>query len=920
MRDRSIRTGVRRLFRIRPRSDAHARTDADDELAAFLDARIEDLVARGMSPGEARIEAARRLGGGTVGGAREQLRKSAERRERRMRLTEHVDELWQDIRYAVRQLVKAPAFAVVAVLTLALGVGANTAVFTVVDAVLLRTLPLDRPEELVAIGKATAINGHTTGSPRGDLLSLPMYRDLRRDDRLTRGLAATGTAGRLDVRIGVETELEHPNGRFVSGNYFDVLGVPAERGRVFGPTEDGAAGSSPVAVISDSYWRRRFGSDAVIGRTIAVDGAPLVIAGIARPGFTGEIPELPTDIWLPISMQPILRPHSAPIERRGTSWLLLMGRLAPGVTLEQARAGFTTLIRASLVANAASRAEAARYRRAPTSITSGAQGFSDARRTFRAALVTLQAGVVLLLAIVCANLANLLIARAAGRGSELSVRLALGAGRWRLVRQLMTESTIIAVLGAAVGLGLAWMASSALVLAAATSSSPIAPIALDGSVLAFTLGVTMLAVLCFGLVPALRASRADVALQMRAGSRSIIASSRHGRFPIGRMLVPMQVILSLVLLTGAALLARSLRNLESGDPGLDRDHLLVARVDVGARGIAGDRFVALAREITTRVASVPGVRSVTYSQNGLFTGSDGSALVAIPGFTGRAAQDSILNYDLVGPGYIGAIGGRMLRGRDLDPRDGPHAPSVAVVNAATERFYFGEASAVGKVIYFDANVPTTIVGVAGNVRDKSLAGPPERRAYVPYEQQIADTDQPELALEIRTAADPAAIERSVRAAIAAVDVDLPVDRLAPLSQLMADSIHEERLLSTIATAFGSAALVLAAIGLYGVMSYTVARRTGEIGLRAALGADRPAVMRLIVGDAMRLVALGVIGGLPLALFTARGLRSQLHDVSAADPVSFGLPLFVLLACAAIAALGPALRAARVAPSAALNQE
>lgn len=914
---RFVRDGVRRLVRLPLRDDARARAEADEELASFLQARIDDLVAHGLSPDDARAEALRRLGPATLDDARERLRSSAARRERRLRFGDWMGELRQDLAYALRQLVNAPAFASVAIFTLALGIGANTAVFSIVDAVLLRTLPVPRPEELIVIGKSTAINGRTTGAPRGDLLSYPMYRDLRGVDGLTRGLAATGTTGRLDVRIGDALELEHPNGRFVSGNYFDVLGVAAERGRVFGPSEDGPTGSSPVAVISDAYWHRRFGGADVVGRTMTIDGASVVIAGIASKGFTGEILERATDIWLPITMQPVLAPHGAPIESRGTSWLVLLGRLAPGVTLEQARAGLTTRIRGLLVAHAASTSEAARYQQAPASIVSGAQGLSAVRPGYGAALLTLQIGVLLLLAIVCANLANLLIARAAGRGAELSVRLALGASRGRVVRQLLTESATLAVIGAALGILIAWWASRTLV-ASASRDAAITTATLDLRTLLFTAGVSALATISFGLMPALRASRADPARQIRAGARSILSSGRGGRLAVGRLLVPIQVALSLVLLTGATLLAHSLRNLERLDPGLDRDHLLVASVDAVSRGITGERFMTLARDLTTRISAIPGVEAVTYSQNGLFTGSDGSALVAIPGFNGRTSRDSILHYDLVGPGYMAGIGGHMLRGRDLDAHDGPRAPSVAVVNTAMERFYFGNQSAVGKVVYFDANAPTTIVGVAADVRDHTLVGPPERRAYVPYAQQIADSDQPSLVLEIRTAGAPAGVA-SVRTAINAVDPDLPIDRVEPLSDMVEGSISQERLLTSMATVFGALALLLASVGLYGLMSYSVSRRTGEIGLRTALGADVSAVLRLVVGDAFRLVLLGAIIGAPLALGAARTLRSQLHDVPVTDPIGLALPIVALFVAATIAALGPALRATRVPPTVALTQ-
>ncbi|HXT14942.1 MAG TPA: ABC transporter permease [Gemmatimonadaceae bacterium] len=920
---------MRRLFRLAVRTARTARDDADEELAAFLDARVADLIARGRTEHDARGEALSRLGGSTLSEARRRLHQSAVRRERRMNWRDRLDSIAQDLRFGARQLARAPGVTTIAVLTLAIGVGANSAIFAVVNSVLLRPLPVPRPNELVAIGKTTAIDGHTSGAPRGDLLSLPLYLDLARDHRFVSGLAASGTAGRLDVRFGdgsgssssSGTSDEHPNGRFISGNYFTVLGVPAERGRVFDSDEDGAAGSSPVAVISDSYWRRRFGqAPDIVGRSLAVDGATVTIVGVARQGFAGDVVERPTEIWLPISMQPILQPHTAPIADRGTSWLLLLGRRARGVTLAQADAGFTTLIRASLVANAKSAIEVARATHAPILVTSGAQGFSAARVTFRSALLALQFGAALLLLIVCTNLANLLGARALGRRTEMSVRLALGAGRARVIRQLTTESALLALLGAAAGIVFARWGSAALVRAAATSDSPAAIASgTDGAVLGFALGISIIAVLGFGLLPALRVSRIDLISSLRGGGRAVVGAGRVGRVPVGALLVPAQVMLCVVLLTAAALLVRSLASVEATDPGLDRDHLVLAQVNVSRRAMNAEQFIAFAREVSDRVSTVPGVRAVTYSQNGLYIGNDGSAVVAVPGFSGRTAEDSSINYDLVGPGYVRAVGGRLLRGRDIDVHDDAKSPSVAVLNESAARFYFGGKDPVGRAIYFDPKVPTTIVGVIADIRDHSLTAPVERRAYAPYVQQIDGSSNPLLALEIRTAGDPAGLVSEIRRTIAALDRALPQSDVTPLTLAMRGTIRQQRLVATLATVFGGAALLLAIVGLYGVMSYAVARRTAEIGLRGALGADRTTVLRLVLGDGLRLAGTGVVVGVPLALLAARALRAQLR-VPATDPVSLGAAVLAIVACAVGATLIPAVRATRVSPVVALTHE
>jgi predicted permease len=409
---------------------------------------------------------------------------------------------------------------------------------------------------------------------------------------------------------------------------------------------------------------------------------------------------------------------------------------------------------------------------------------------------------------------------------------------------------------------------------------------------------------------------------MRAQSRSVVsrAGARVGRVPIGAWLVPLQVCLCLVLLSGAGLLMRSLSNLESTDPGFDSDHLLVAQVDANARGFTGRRFLALASELSERLGAIPGVDGVTYSQNGLFISRYSDAIVAVPGFVGRTEDDSTLDYDLVGPEFLHAIGARMLRGRDIDERDAAQTPSVAVLNESAARFLFPGANAIGKVIYFDAGVPTTVVGVVADVRSYSLTKPVDRHAYAPYTQQIAGEPHPFLSLEIRTAGDPASMVGAVRRAIAAVDPELPQIGIDPVTDLVRGTIRYQRLLTTLAGAFGGSALLLALIGLYGVMSYAVTRRTAELGLRGALGADRGDILRLVLGDGLRLVTLGLVAGVPLAIAAGHLLRAQLHGVTTADPMSLSIAVGSFALCAFVAALLPALRASRVPPAMALAQE
>jgi predicted permease len=915
---------MRRAFRM-PFGPTHIAREVDDELAFHLEMRMQRLIATGLTPDAARREALRQFG--NVNAVREDCVIMDEQRERAMSRASMIGEIEQDVFYALRTLRRNAGFTIVIVCALALGIGANTAIFSLIDAVVVRGLPIRNPDELVAIGDPARVGAFSQGSPRTDLISYPLYKDLRDHNRSFSGLVASGRTGRLDVHIDAASGLEHPRGRFVSANYFSVLGVPAAAGRVFDGSEDQSIGGSPVATISHGYWTRRFHNDpSVIGKSIVVDDNRITIIGVAPRSFSGEIVGAQTDIWLPVSMHDALQPHLRVLDDRTSSWLLLLGRRAPGVTLAQAEQEMTRLV-PQFIASSAKPDFAREFaaQKVKVYVGDGAKGFSRVRATFETPLFTLMTGVALLLFIICANVANLLLARAIARGREMAVRLALGADRGRLIRQLLTESVVLAVLGAAVGLVLAWWGSHALLVLASDGSTIPLDLSLDLRVLAFTLLVSFLAVGLFGLVPAVRASRVELASTMRAGAQSVAGSAlghRGQRAPLGKLLIAGQVALSVVLLVGAVMLVRSLRNVESLDVGLDRDHLLVLDVDANARGYADEKLAGLAHTLRDRLASIPGVAAVAFSENGIFSGTENETTVTVPGFVAHAPEDSSLAYDHVSPGYVAAIGGRMLEGRDIGTRDEGRAPRVAVVNQSLAHFFFPNTSAVGKFMNSNS-LAVQIVGVMADTRDRAdaLKAAPKRRAYFAY----ANTDTAlgtsnSLRFEIRTAGDPSALVRQVRAAVIAVDPALPIDGIDPLPLLMRQSIREQRLVANLATAFGALALLLASIGLYGVMTYAITRRTGEIGLRVALGAQRQDVVRMILYDALRLVSAGTVVGLALALSTTRLLRTQLHGVGALDPASIGAAIAVLFASAVIAAVLPALRASRVSPIVALRAE
>jgi predicted permease len=553
-------------------------------------------------------------------------------------------------------------------------------------------------------------------------------------------------------------------------------------------------------------------------------------------------------------------------------------------------------------------------------VASAARGLSRVRSTYRAPLLILMTGVGLLLLIICANVANILMARAVARMREMSVRLAIGAGRGRLVRQLLTESLLLALLGAGAGLVFSnWMTRYLLVLAA--DGGPVLPLntGVGVAAMAFTTLVGLGAVVLFGLMPAMRASRVDVASAMRSSGKALTGSGMGQRNPLGRLLIAAQVALSVVLIAGASLLARSLQHLQTVDTGMDRDHLLIVDVDASAPAYRDARLLNLARELRARIALVPGVRGVSFNENGLFIGTESATNLGVPGFEVQQRSDSVSYYDQVGPGFVTAVGTRLLHGRDFTEADREGSAPVVLVNESFSKHYFGDASPVGLSMRVGDSAFAEIVGVVADIKDHSLTGDARRRFYVSYLQQVLGAPAL-LRLMVRANDDPRALVPAVRKAIADVNADLPIVSLPTLRGLMRESIREERLLARLAMVFGAAALLLAGIGLYGVMSYAVSRRSGEIGLRVALGAQRGTVVRMVLRDAMLLVGFGLFFGIPMTLGAGRIIRSQLHGVGPTDPVAFGAALGVLALGAIAAALVPAVRASRVAPVIALRSD
>jgi predicted permease len=916
--------------------------DVDDEIEFHLAMRIAKLIAAGLDPAAARAEASRQFGDATA--VRAECLTIDRDRERVMRRANGISDLWQDASYAFRTMRQHKMVVGVMLAILALGIGANTAMFTLIDALVLRPLPVAHPEQLVSIGDPRLPNSRFQGAPSPQLASVPVYEDLRYQNAVFSGLYATGVSALLNmtapqpgaVRGAVAAgatgaDAEHPSARYVSRNFFKVLGVRALAGRTFAEDEDKHPGDDPMVVIGYSYWQRRFGGQqSAVGSTITVNDVPMTIVGVAPQDFTGDVVGQRPDMWLPLMMQPVLDPHQDVLADRNISWLMLMGRLAPGVSLDQARAQITTIYKRTLIEHAGKYSSDIQrgIQHNPVRVESGARGFSNLRNAFASSLYTLMAAVGLVLLIVCANVANLMLSRAAARGREMSVRMALGAGRWRLVQQLLTESIILALIGGALGLLVAYWGSVGLLRLASGGPRPIPlDIRPDGRILAFVAVVSLVTAVLFGLAPALRATRVQLAIALRSQGRSLVGGAGSRLFSPGKVLVIAQVALSVVLLVSTGLLVRSTVELRSRDVGIARDQLIVAKVAPGQAGYADARLTAFMRDLMQRAARVPGVASASLSENGILSGTESQDLIHIEGFTASADSDTLVAYDDVGPGYFATTGAHILRGRGIEPRDNEPAPQVVVVNQTMAKYYYPHGDVLGHHITL-AGRTYEIVGVVGDIEEQDLHAPPMRRFYLATlqlgctpGQKTCTSELPSqfnLEMRARPGVDPARLVEPIRRALKAADPSAPVLSVKPLDELIDASIGTDILVARVVSGFGILALVLASLGLYGVMAYATVRRTAEFGLRMALGARAGDMTRMVLRESMLLVAIGALVGIPAALAAAPLLKRRLWGVHAFDVSSIVIALAAMALTAALAAAVPAMRAARVSPLEALR--
>jgi predicted permease len=832
--------------------------------------------------------------------------------------------LAQDLRYAVRQLRKSPGFAAVAVVTLALGIGANTAIFTVVNGLLLKMLPVRDPQQLVVVGDPTRAQQRSTGTPRTDVFSYPLYKELRDRNAVFSGLCAAATDHHIEVDAGQgQLPDEKITGRMVSGNYFTLLGLEPAAGRVISDGDDTTESANPVVVLSYEYWQRKFAlSSEIIGKDIRVNGYPFTVIGVAPAGFVGDVVGEQMALFVPLSMQPQIVRGRHWRNSGNSSWLSLIGRLKANMTPAQAEANLNTVFQQAVKADygaTLSSDDRNAIRDAHINVSAGGGGVSSLRGDYRIPMLLLMGIVGLVLLIACVNVANLLLARAASRSREIALRLAIGANQRRLLQQLLTESVLLGLFGGITGSLLAvWGVRLLVGLLGSDTTLPLAP---DWRVLAFTISISLLTGILFGLVPALQSLRVRVLPALKDTNRATAAPG--SRFTWGKGLIAGQVALSLLVLFSAGLLVRSLQKLMTQDFGYARNRLVIARLDPIGAGYSTENMKLLAQQLVPRLASAPGVRAVTYSTNGLFAGSESGDAIIVPGFNASRPSDRNAMEDYVGPDYFGVVGIPILAGRGIEAQDTATSTRVAVVNDAMAKHYFAGQDPIGRQFRIDdpdwLDKPITIVGTSHDAKDhgNGIREDVKPRFYLAFQQT---PDPIQIVLEAQVSSAPSGAVSNVLGQIKAADPRLPISFIETLDHLVTNSAGNQIALAKLSTFFAGLALLLACVGLYGVMSYTVAGRTREIGVRMALGARRGDVVQLVLRESMLLVTIGLVAGIPLALASSRVLQGFLFGLKSTDPLSLIAVIVLLGMVAAVAGFIPARRAARINPMVALRYE
>jgi predicted permease len=813
-----------------------------------------------------------------------------------------METLFADLRYTIRRLMQRPGFTLVAVLTMALGIGANSAIFSIVNAILLRPLPVESPGELVEIYSQ---EGDEEPVPN----AYPDYLDIRGRDDLFVGVTGY-TMDLLSMDVGDRSEVVM--GEAVSGNYFELLGVPAARGRTFIPGEDDAPGAAPVVVISDGLWRRRFAADPnIVGRTLRLKGRPFEVIGVASPKFKGLYVGFASQMWIPVTT----RAHFGgdDLEDRGSRWLMVKGRLRQGVTPEQAQAGMNVLGRQL----ATTYPESNDNRRFTIIPTNDVRLHPVVDRALMPVAALLMAVVGLLLLIVCTNLANLLLARALARRKEVAIRLAIGAGRGRLIRQLLTESLVLAILGGVFGLLIAiWTANLLVSFQPPIMFQLTLDLGIDGRVLAFTFLVSVLAGVFFGLAPALQATKPELIPALKDELDNV--GGRRRRFGLRDSLVVAQVAISLVLLIGAGLFVRSLISAQDIDPGFERERVAIIMLSPSIAAYEDSRARDLLSSVVERARTLPGVEGAALASRMPLGVSLNTNELFVEGVATPEGEAPSIDAVTVSSGYFDVMGIPLLQGRDFQEQDDESAPRVAIVSdAAARRFWPGE-NPIGKRLRLGSpeGELREIVGVARDTKVRTLGEKPRPYLYLPHLQRHRGF----MALVTRTSGDPKPMLSTLRREILLVDEGMPIMESKTMTEHLGIMLFAPRIGGILLGVFGGLGVLLATIGLYGVVSYAAAQRTREVGIRVALGARPGDVMQLVVGRGMMLVGVGVVIGLVLAFAAALPLGSLLYGVSVSDPVTFVGITLLLAGVAFVATMVPALRAARLDPMVALRRE
>jgi predicted permease len=920
-----------------------------EEILSHLEMQTEDLQRQGLDPDEARYAALRKFGGV------EQVKETY--RERRG--LPFLEIFLRDLGYGARMLRRSPIVSAVAIMSLAIGIGANTALFSVVDAVLLKTLPVDAPDRLLVFEwkagrsfRTTGMSGTSNVEVPADMRGLSLFRydifEKMRQRQIAAGadsalndLFAFGPIRELTAKVGDQPEII--NGQAVSGNYFAGLRVYPSRGRAI-TDEDDHPGAAPVVVLSNQYWQERFGANPeVIGQQLSLNKQSFTIIGVTPPAFTGtgQVDYQPA-VTIPLAHEPLLQGETSRLgtaSEPGVWWLDLMGRLKPGATYEQARESFNgTFQRAALEAmpqpqkvgqTAPEQLAPKDYPRLLTE--SGSRGMPDVRKDYAPTIYGLFMVVALVLLIACANLANLLLARAALRGPEISVRLAVGAGRWRLIRQLLTESLLLSILGGTVGVILAFWGKNAL-LALTDKETGLLPngveLSLNWRVLLFTLAISILTGFLFGLIPAWRATSLDLTTSLKQSRRATASMSR-----LSKGLLILQVAVSFILLVGAGLFVQTLSNLQRVNLGFNQDNLLVFRLQPEASGYKNQRLLQFYQELFARLDQLPGVRSATFARVGLIANENWFNDFLLPGESQETAAERDMMRQMVRENYFATMEIPFLRGRGFTANDDGHSPLVAIVNQTFVDQYFPEQEVLGKHIRFlNGTREVEIVGVVADTKYESQREEIKPLLYTPWQQE-GDTIG-EMHFLVRTAGEPTTLAASVRQLVRDLDNNLPVTQVGTQVARTQATLGRERLFARLLGFFGGLALLLAAIGLFGVLAHSVNQRTKEIGIRMAFGAQVTSVLRLVIWQGMRLVLLGVGVGVLTGYVLKRLLESQyfgpgawqrqmseqLYGVKLTDPLTLIIIGTLLILVAFIACWLPARRAAKVDPLVALRYE